>query len=334
VGDDDAVIVVVVGPSAAGKTTWCRRHLPVFVSKYIPTGSEPDGTDPVAQAAYWVSVNSGRWDQALALARETGLAVYDSDPLKLHYSWCLSRIGAAPWARFEHELAQVRQAFADETLGLAGLVLVSIPTIETRRQRDADPTAADGPLSCTFASASTSAPGTKRSMHSNQGASSGTCHQRACRPRDPNLALGGQTSPCSTRSRHHCRPCKRHDVAAPPAPAQCPLSDLGSRCTPSTPRGWRPGLRPTRRSTSAQRCRKSNTRLCPGARVQRALSLTCPPTAIICRLPGPGARCALRVTDHGTPSWSRTAPQSWIRLAITPTNVQRGVIGTHNLTGC
>ena len=140
-GDDDAVIVVVEGPSAAGKTTWCRPHLPAFVSEYIPTGSEPDGTDPVAQAAYWVSVNSGRWDQALTLERETGLAGCDSDPLKLHYSWCLSRIGSAPWARFEHELAQVRQAFADEALGLADLVLVSVPTVETlRRQRDADPT--------------------------------------------------------------------------------------------------------------------------------------------------------------------------------------------------
>ncbi len=62
-------------------------------------------------------------------------------PSKLHYSWCLSRIGAAPPERFEDELAQVRRAFAAGTLGLADLVLVSIPLLETlQRQRNADPT--------------------------------------------------------------------------------------------------------------------------------------------------------------------------------------------------
>ncbi|WP_298799454.1 hypothetical protein [uncultured Pseudonocardia sp.] len=141
VGHDDGVIVVVEGPSAAGKTAWCRRHLPTFVHEYAPTGSEPDGTNPAVQAAYWVAVNSRRWDQARLLEGEIGVAVCDGDPLKLHYSWCLSRVGAAPPARFDHELAQVRRAFAESALGLADLVLVSIPTVETlRSRRDADPT--------------------------------------------------------------------------------------------------------------------------------------------------------------------------------------------------
>jgi hypothetical protein len=51
------------------------------------------------------------------------------------------QIGAAPPERFEHELAQLRHAFAAGTLGLADLVLVSIPSLETlQRQRNADPT--------------------------------------------------------------------------------------------------------------------------------------------------------------------------------------------------
>jgi hypothetical protein len=111
------------------------------VAEYVPTGTEPDGTDLPAQAAYWVTINSQRWEDARLLEQQTGLAVCDSDPLKLHYSWCLSRIGAAPRERFEHELAQVRHAFTAGTLGLADLVLVSIPPLETlQRQRNADPT--------------------------------------------------------------------------------------------------------------------------------------------------------------------------------------------------
>jgi hypothetical protein len=135
------VIVAVEGLSAAGKTTWCRRHAVDFVAEYVPTGTEPDGTDLPAQAAYWVTINSQRWEDARLLEQQTGLAVCDSDPLKLHHSWCLSRIGAAPRERFEHELAQVRHAFTAGTLGLADLVLVSIPPLETlQRQRNADPT--------------------------------------------------------------------------------------------------------------------------------------------------------------------------------------------------
>lgn len=135
------MIVVVEGPSAAGKTTWCRRHASAIVEEYTPTGAEPDGSDLPAQADYWAAVNSGRWTRACALETRTGIAVCDSDPLKLHYAWCLSQIGATPRARFDHELAQARRAFAASTLGLADLVLISIPTLTTLREhRDADST--------------------------------------------------------------------------------------------------------------------------------------------------------------------------------------------------
>lgn len=135
------MIISVEGPSAAGKTTWCRQHASEVVEEYAPTGVEPDGTDLPAQADYWTHVNSRRWGHAVALEARAGLAICDSDPLKLHYSWCLSRIGAAPWARFRHELAAARQAFSIGALGLADLVLVSIPPLEVlRAQRLADPT--------------------------------------------------------------------------------------------------------------------------------------------------------------------------------------------------
>jgi len=133
------MIVAVEGPSAAGKTTWCRAHAPRFVPEYVPTGAEPDGSDIAAQADYWVRVNSGRWAEALELERSNGVAVCDSDPLKLHYSWCLAAVGAAPWERFQLELQRCRAAFAAGRLGFADLVLVSTASDEQlRRQKTAD----------------------------------------------------------------------------------------------------------------------------------------------------------------------------------------------------
>ena len=121
------VIVAVEGPSAAGKTTWCRATGGQFVAEYAPTGQEPDGSDLAEQATYWAQVNAQRWTQALTLEGATGVAVCDSDPLKLHYSWCLAAVGAAPVTRFEHEFAVVRQMFAQRRLGFADVVLLSIP---------------------------------------------------------------------------------------------------------------------------------------------------------------------------------------------------------------
>jgi hypothetical protein len=129
VDDHGNVIVVVEGPSAAGKTTWCLSHAECFVAEYVPTGDEPEGTHPETQADYWVSVNSRRWSQALELERRTGLAICDSDPLKLHYSWCLSMIGAAPRSRWEFELDVTRRAFEVRALGLADLVLIGTPPL-------------------------------------------------------------------------------------------------------------------------------------------------------------------------------------------------------------
>ncbi|MFF2082539.1 hypothetical protein ACFVVM_02130 [Nocardia sp. NPDC058176] len=135
------MIVAVEGPSAAGKTTWCRSAGLGFVAEYAPTGAEPDGSDPVGQAAYWAGVNSRRWARALELEDATGVAVCDSDPLKLHYSWCLAAVGAAPLSRFEHELDAVRSAFAQRCLGFPDVVLLSIPDPpQLIAQRLGDPT--------------------------------------------------------------------------------------------------------------------------------------------------------------------------------------------------
>ncbi|MDZ7915028.1 MAG: hypothetical protein U5O16_24865 [Rhodococcus sp. (in: high G+C Gram-positive bacteria)] len=135
------MIVAVEGPSAAGKTTWSRAQAEVFVPEYQPTGDESESTNLRAQAQYWATVNSDRWSQALHLEAQSGLALSDSDPLKLHYSWCLARIGAAPHARFKHELSAVREAFAREELGFADIIVISLPSADVlARQRENDPT--------------------------------------------------------------------------------------------------------------------------------------------------------------------------------------------------
>lgn len=139
--DNGLMIAVVEGPSAAGKTTWCRHQPWPVVAEYAPSGAEPDGSDEDRRAAYWVAVNSGRWQRALELEAEHGVVLCDSDPLKLHYSWCLARIGAAPWSRFEHELRDTREAIAAGRLGFADVAMVSIPSAHVLRTRKAaDPT--------------------------------------------------------------------------------------------------------------------------------------------------------------------------------------------------
>lgn len=134
------VIVAVEGPSAAGKTTWCRQLGVPYVKEYAPTGMEPDGSDILAQAAYWVEVNTGRWRAAERLEAQTGTAVCDSDPLKLHYSWCLARIGEISWHRFDQELQCARSAFERGDLGFVDAVVIAVPPVATlQKHRDSDP---------------------------------------------------------------------------------------------------------------------------------------------------------------------------------------------------
>ncbi len=132
--------MAVTGPSASGKTTWCRRHhLDDVVGEYSPTAAEPVDADMATQAAFWCEVSCRRWQEAADRERASGLAVCDDDPLKLHYSWSLVRVGEASRQLWIHEVAVHRAAIAAGRLGFADVVLVSLPPIdELHRRRDAD----------------------------------------------------------------------------------------------------------------------------------------------------------------------------------------------------
>ena len=115
--------------------------LPGRAGTRIPTGKEPDDSDPAAQAGYWCEVNCQRWLLATQHEHASGLAVCDDDPLKLHYCWSLMRIGAASPERWARKVAANLAALTEGRLGFADLVLVSIPPVEEpRRRRDSDPT--------------------------------------------------------------------------------------------------------------------------------------------------------------------------------------------------
>ena len=135
------MIVVVEGPSGAGKSTWTREHGGAHaLLEELPDHSIVP-TDEKAAARFWVDRNVARWQYVLDRERRDGLVVVDTDPFKLHFTWCLYVAGIAP--RYEWELARdnSRAAFARERYGLADLAFVSdLDEATLRARRDADTT--------------------------------------------------------------------------------------------------------------------------------------------------------------------------------------------------
>ena len=137
------MIVVVEGISASGKTTWCRKHAPGFT---IPeTGPREDAPDPTlsaeAAARFWVEQGEHRWKAACTIERSRGVAVCDTDPIKLHYIWSLRRIGVVAERAWQAEHIATRDAIADGRIGFADAYLVKlIEPWRARQQRNADPT--------------------------------------------------------------------------------------------------------------------------------------------------------------------------------------------------
>jgi hypothetical protein len=135
------VIIVVEGPSAAGKTTWITAHCPpTMVIGEAPGGPAPDrDLDPAGAAAHWAKISAERWQAAHRAEHRTGTAVCDTDPLKLHYVWSLWRAGHTSRRQWHAELNATRELFAQHRLGIADLFLIEIPdpaTLAARCQAD------------------------------------------------------------------------------------------------------------------------------------------------------------------------------------------------------
>lgn len=135
------MIIVVEGPSAAGKTTWIAAHCqPGTVIGETPGRPAPDrNLDPDGAAAHWARISAARWHAARQAEQSTGTAVCDTDPLKLHYVWSLWRAGHAGRRQWHAELNATRQLFAQGRLGIADLILIEIPgpaALAARRKAD------------------------------------------------------------------------------------------------------------------------------------------------------------------------------------------------------
>jgi GTPase SAR1 family protein len=125
-----SVIVVVEGPSAAGKTTWCRRH----ARRWLP---EP-GPWPMARV---LAYQRSRWREALRADAAGEVVVLDGDPFKLYYPYAQRWLGEITTGDWDSEVARARRLVAAGDRGLADLVLYADPgAAELARRRDGDPT--------------------------------------------------------------------------------------------------------------------------------------------------------------------------------------------------
>jgi hypothetical protein len=136
------MIVVIEGPSAVGKTTWCRSHFPEgFVGEAPENIDAPDlYANPVEIAKFWIDFNAGLWQRALQIETQKGIAICDGDPLRLYFSRSLWKSGAISGSLFATELPLYRRAIEEGRLGFADLVLWrEAPVEELRRRAKSDP---------------------------------------------------------------------------------------------------------------------------------------------------------------------------------------------------
>ena len=134
------MIVVVEGPSGAGKTTWCRTHGGANALLEALPDQATVPTEPEAAARFWVERNVARWQEVLAREARDGLVVVDTDPFKLHFVWTLFRTGQVSEVEWTSQRDAARDAFASGRYALADVFLVSdVDDATLRVRRDADP---------------------------------------------------------------------------------------------------------------------------------------------------------------------------------------------------
>ncbi len=134
------MIVAIEGPSAAGKTTWCRTHCSIWVEDTPANIAAPDlYNDPAEVGRFWVNHAIANWKRALAIERDHGIAVCDGDPFHLYFAWALWKSGALDNRLFEIESELYRCAFEKKVIGFVDLVLwLEAPEDEPRRRAKGD----------------------------------------------------------------------------------------------------------------------------------------------------------------------------------------------------
>jgi hypothetical protein len=137
------MIVVMEGPSAAGKTTWCRTHCPELLAENASENLDaPDLCDDSLKVArFWAEFNAKQWQAASQIEKEKGIAVCDGDPLHLYFSWSLWKAGALARDLFDAELPLYRRAVEERRMGFTDRILWrEAPLEELRRRAKSDST--------------------------------------------------------------------------------------------------------------------------------------------------------------------------------------------------
>lgn len=131
------MIIVVEGISASGKTTWCFQHgSRCTIAENGPFHGLPDRKKaPAVAARFWADRNAERWHAALKMESKSGLAICDTDPLKLHYIWTMWQIGEALESDWLLELEATRATIVAGKLGFADCYLVGLIKPQIARQR-------------------------------------------------------------------------------------------------------------------------------------------------------------------------------------------------------
>ncbi|MEM6858085.1 MAG: hypothetical protein AAF559_09450 [Pseudomonadota bacterium] len=137
------MIIVASGISASGKTTWTRSlGMGAVIEEHGPLPDAPGREAALGEPAeYWTARNTERWAKALAAEEACGLAICDSDPLKLHFHYALWQVGEGTRDQFDAMAQGARAAIVQHRLGFADVFYVSPRDPDDARVlRNNDPT--------------------------------------------------------------------------------------------------------------------------------------------------------------------------------------------------
>jgi AAA domain len=127
------MLIVVEGVSAAGKTTWASRHASAVINE--ATGPAPNTTDTSAVGMYWSDKHSERWQSGLELEHMHAVVCFDTDPLKMHYPWCLWQTGQSTREVWMSSVEASRVRVAEKQLGFADRVILLEPPEDIVREQ-------------------------------------------------------------------------------------------------------------------------------------------------------------------------------------------------------
>ena len=130
------MLIVIEGISAAGKTTRASQFAPAVVPELVcpaPVG------DDAAVGEYLSDRHAERWQAGLALEQAHGTACFDTDPLKIHYAWCLWQTGHGTRARWLATVQATRARLLRREIGFADLIVLLEPDeAQVREQQRQD----------------------------------------------------------------------------------------------------------------------------------------------------------------------------------------------------